>query len=303
MVNKITVTTTWLQGCSGCHISLLDLHEDFLKLLELIEIKYSTIIDIKDVPEVDLAIVEGAVSNIENEHLLKEIRSKSKKLIALGSCACYGGIVGMRNLFTIKEVMQCAYRETSSSIPEDIPKDPRIPEMLPFVKPLHAVVPVDYFLPGCAPTPKSIKETLFAIIDGKEPVFKTRNLCEECKRKKTLMLDPHRGLLVEKLLSPMEIDYIDPEICFLEQGILCLGPATIEGCGALCPSANMPCRGCWGPAPHALEQGAKMINAMAALLPTRELLEKEDIVGTGYRFTMAVSIYPHISGLKKEGNR
>jgi len=298
MTEKVTVATTWLQSCSGCHIALLDLHEELLDILELIDIRYSTIIDIKDVPEVDIGLVEGAVANEDNEVILKTFREKAKTIVALGTCACFGGIPGLRNLFMREDVLKRGYVETESTVDGKIPSGPEIPPLKEYVMPINQVVKVDYYIPGCPPLPSAIKDTLVALVEGRTPEVKTRNLCEECDRKKDKMLVASRDFVTDAVLSPHELDHIDPDLCFLEQGVLCMGPATCEGCGARCLKGNMPCRGCMGPTPGALEQGAKIVNALSSILPAGGLMFQEDIVGVGYRYSMPVSIYPHLA---KEG--
>ncbi|MFC1562552.1 F420-nonreducing hydrogenase [candidate division KSB1 bacterium] len=295
MSEKVSVATTWLQSCSGCHISLLDIHEELLDILNLIEIKYSTIVDVKEVPEVDVGIVEGAVANEGNEEILKIFREKAKTIIALGTCACFGGIPGLRNLFKLEEVLQRGFVDTESTVNGKIPAGPEIPPLKEYVKSINQVVDVDYYIPGCPPLPSAIKDALTAIVNGKKPEVKTRNLCEECDRKKEKMLIASRDFVTDTVLSPHELENIDSEICFLEQGVLCMGPATCEGCNARCIKGNMPCRGCMGPTPDALEQGAKIINALSSILPAGALMFHEDIVGVGYRYSLPVSIYPHLS--------
>ena len=295
MSEKVSVATTWLQSCSGCHISLLDMHEGLLDVLNLIEIKYSTIVDVKEVPEVDIGIIEGAVANGGNEEILKIFREKAKSIIALGTCACFGGIPGLRNLFKLEDVLQRGYVDTESTVDGKIPAGPEIPQLKEYVKPINQVVDVDYYIPGCPPLPSAIKDALVAIVNGDEPEVKTRNLCEECDRKKEKMLIASRDFVTDSVLSPNELDEIDSEICFLEQGVLCMGPATCEGCKTRCLKGNMPCRGCMGPTPDALEQGAKIINALSSILPAGALMFNEDIVGVGYRYSLPVSIYPHLS--------
>ncbi len=289
---KVTAASVWLQGCSGCHVSLLDLNEELLEFFEVIDLKASPIQDIKETPEVTVGLVEGCVSNSHNVEVLKKIREKSQILVALGTCACFGGIAGIRNIFHKQDLLSRAYVEAPSVEGGHIPSSSTIPEFYPDVKPISDIVKVDYYIPGCPPLPTMIRDVLLALAKGEEPVLPKKSLCDECGREHKEMLVPKREFVTEAVTSVMELDSIDPNKCFLEQGVLCMGPATREGCHARCMKGNMPCRGCMGPTPGALEQGAKIINALASVLPAGGLMFMEDIVGTGYRYSLPVSIVP-----------
>jgi F420-non-reducing hydrogenase small subunit len=294
MASRTTVATAWLQGCSGCHISFLDLNEALLDVLARVDIRYSPIVDIKEIPEVDVALVEGAVGNEENEHVLRELRAKAKLLVAFGTCACYGGVTSLRNLTPLGEVLDRAYVSTESTVDGQVPRGADIPAIQPWVRAVRQVVEVDATIPGCPPLPSIILKTVLALLDGKPVPQRTRNLCAECDRHKERMLVASRDFIADSVYSPHELETIDPKLCFLEQGVLCMGPATCEGCEARCMKGNMPCRGCMGPPPGSLEQGAKAINALSAILPAGALMFRDDVVGVGYRYSMPISVIPHI---------
>ena len=301
---KTDILTVWLQSCAGCHITLLDLHEELLDVLDLVDIKFSPVLmDVKEVPKVTVALVSGAVANEANEAMLKEVREKSDILIALGTCAAFGGIVGIRNLFTVDEMLTRAYVETESTVDGIMPKGKDVPTLLENVKPLDKVVKVDHYIPGCPPVPGTIKATIVALLAGKDPELPMKNLCDDCPRVQTELLIPKREFITDMVYAPCELETIDPKKCFLEQGVLCMGPATREGCGSRCLNANMPCRGCMGPSPNAMEQGAEIINALSSILPAGAIMFQEDIVGTGYRYSMASSIYPHIAKSKEDDKK
>jgi F420-non-reducing hydrogenase small subunit len=295
---KLSLATTTLQSCMGCHISLLDLDQQILDVLAAADIKCSPVADVKHPPPVDVALVEGSVANEANVEVLREYREKARILVAFGTCAAFGGVPGMRNLYERTEVLRRAYVETESTVDGRPPDGDGIPRLLPNVQPLSQVVKVDYVIPGCPPLPETIKNVLLALVEGREPDLPRRNLCEECRRQHQAMLVPQREFLSESVHAICEVDDIDSQKCFLEQGLLCLGPATREGCHARCLKGNMPCRGCMGPTPKALEQGAKMINAVASVLPAGGLMFMEDVVGTGYRYSVPVSIYPELATAK-----
>lgn len=294
MKEKVKIATGHLQGCFGCHIALLDLHEDIIGLLDMIDIVRSPVNDVKEVVSASLGILDGSVCNTENIKLAKKFRERSDKILAFGTCACFGGINGLRNLFLLKDVLKRGYMETESTVDGKIPSSEEVPEILPQVYSLDQVIKVDYYLPGCPPTTFMIKKVLGAILEGKEPELPAKNLCHECKRERKEIYIPRREFITDEVRILMELERIDLERCFLEQGILCMGPATREGCEARCIRGNFPCRGCMGPTPDALEQGAKMINALSNILPAGALMFTEDVVGVGYRYTLPVSIIPSL---------
>ena len=165
---KITVATTWLDGCSGCHMSFLDIDERLLQLVEKVDIVYSPIVDTKELPEqVDVGILEGSVSSEEDLHKAKEFRKHCNFLISLGDCAVSGNVPAMRNMFDLDEVFDRAYLENVQHCPQR-PTD-GVPKLLKTVLPLHGVVDVDLFVQGCPPPADAIWHVLSELVEGRVP--------------------------------------------------------------------------------------------------------------------------------------
>ncbi|MCP4155134.1 MAG: protein kinase [bacterium] len=283
-----------LTGCFGCQINLYDFHEQFEELHRLIDIRYSYAMDIKTIPEVDIGIVEGCVANTENEELLTILREKCTVLVALGTCACFGGIPGLRNLSQKNNAIYRSYINSESTIKsEQLPDSPVIPSLLDHVRPVSEVVKVDTIIPGCPSPHELILKSLKNVIRGTEFKIPMHNLCYECPRKHKEMLNGKREFITAKISAIMEHEEIDDTTCFLEQGVLCMGLSTREGCEARCLKSNIPCRGCMGPAPHVKETGAKWINALGSLLPGSSIRFRHDLVGLGYRYTLPISMMPY----------
>ena len=173
---KVRVATMWLSGCSGCHMSFLDLDERLVELVKLVDIVRSPIVDAKEISEVDVGIVEGCVNNNEQEHELKELRAHCKVLIALGDCAVTGNIPSMRNRFALWDVLLRAYEQTESTKISCIPNDPVVPKLLPKARPLQEVVKVDLSIPGCPPDADMIWYALTELMAGRMPKWSEKNL-------------------------------------------------------------------------------------------------------------------------------
>lgn len=171
MTAKARVATAWLGGCSGCHMSFLDLDERLLDLAGLMDLVYSPVVDVKTFPEnVDVTLVEGAVCNEEHLHQIKLIRERTKILVAFGDCAVAGNVTAMRNVLgTAESVLQRAYIENVTLNPQ-LPIEPGIvPALLDYVRPIHEVVPVDLHLPGCPPSADIIHFALSELLAGRTP--------------------------------------------------------------------------------------------------------------------------------------
>jgi NAD-reducing hydrogenase small subunit len=170
---RLKLATVWLAGCSGCHMSFLDLDEWLLELAELADLVYSPVLDAKEFPDgVDVTLIEGAVANEENLHMLRTVRQRSKLLVSFGDCAVTGNVTALRNpLGSAEPVLDRSYLELADRQPRK-PSEPGIlPVLLDRVEPLHAVVSVDYFLPGCPPLAKEIRTLLEAFVAGEEPAL------------------------------------------------------------------------------------------------------------------------------------
>jgi F420-non-reducing hydrogenase small subunit len=270
------------------------------------DIKYK---DVENMPDqsIDLTLFNGAVRNSENKHMAQLLRKKSKILVAYGSCAYMGGIPGLANFFSRAEIFSRAYEETeSTNNPKKIVPVTEfsvgegtleIPQMFNDVFPLNQIVDVDYYIPGCPPQSERLFEVFSAVVKGVDPPPKgsvvganDKTNCDECKRKKS------DKKLVKKFFRPWEIQD-DKETCFIEQGVICMGPATRSGCGVRCVEGNSPCRGCYGPPPGASDPGAKMMAAIGTMIDANKPEEIDEIIesivdpaGLFYRFSLPGSI-------------
>ena len=170
-MSKTIIATTSLAGCFGCHMSLLDIDEKILDLIELVEFNKSPINDIKNFTKMcDIGLVEGGCCNDENVHVLKDFRAHCKILVSVGECAIMGGLPALRNTVPLQECLDEAYLNGPSVIDNNesgiIPNDPELPVILNKVYPCHEVVRMDYHLPGCPPKAELIWEALYALITG-----------------------------------------------------------------------------------------------------------------------------------------
>jgi len=305
----------WAASCGGCDIAVLDIHEKILDVANAFDIvfwpvamdfKYDDVRRMED-KSIDLCLFNGAIRNSENEEIAHLLRAKSKALVAFGSCAMEGGIPGLANNTTKEEILRFVYKDSPSTVssnggvyPQQRTAMPEgeieIPLLWNTVRSLDQVIDVDYYIPGCPPVPTQIWGVIEYILSGKPLPPKgsvlgagVKTCCDECKRER-------QERKLKQFFRPFEIE-AKPDECLLDQGIVCMGPATRDGCGALCPTANMPCRGCYGPPPNASDQGAKMVSALSSIIDAHEPEEIErildqlvDPIGTFYRFSLAHSI-------------
>jgi NAD-reducing hydrogenase small subunit len=165
---KIRLATVWLDGCSGCHMSVLDTDERIIEIAKYVEVVWGPLVDSKEFPEnVDVALVEGAISSEEDLHRIHIIRERTKILVSLGDCAVTGNVSAMRNKFGTSAILKRGYLETST-LDAQIPREV-IPPLLPKARPVHELVPVDVFVPGCPPSADLIFQVLSELLEGKVP--------------------------------------------------------------------------------------------------------------------------------------
>jgi len=168
---KLKVATVSLAGCFGCHTSFLDIDERLLELVQHIEFDRSPLTDIKEVGRCDIGLIEGGVCNSENVMVLRAFRAHCKTLVAMGACAINGGLPAERNRFDVGLLLNEVYRGDRPGLSDDsvIPDDPELPLLLRQVRPIHAVVHVDYFLPGCPPSADAFWSFLNDLMAGRTP--------------------------------------------------------------------------------------------------------------------------------------
>lgn len=317
---KPKVAFYWCASCGGCEEAVVDLAEDILKVVAAVDIVlWPVALDFKRKHieamkngGIAVSFINGAVRTEEQEEMVRLLRKKSKLVIAFGSCAHLGGIPGLANLWNKELIFKHVYKDVPTvSNPENIypklktkvnGKELTLPEFFDTVHTLDQVIDVDYYLPGCAPPPDLIMDAVKAILKGKLPskgavLAPEKSLCDTCPRAEK---KPEK--LVMKEVKRVHEIIPDPEKCFLEEGIICLGPATRSGCGERCINANMPCKGCFGPTKEVADQGAKALSAVASILGVEdeekmgdEEVEKlinqiADPIGTFYMYSLASSI-------------
>jgi F420-non-reducing hydrogenase small subunit len=310
---KLKLGLYWAASCGGCEIAIVELRDKILDLDAAAEILFWPVAldykyaDVEAMPDrhIDVCLFNGAIRNSENEQVAHLLRKKSKVFVAFGACAQLGGIPGLANLFSRESIFERAYLgepsvvntdralpQTSYAMPEGTVE---IPRLYNTVKTLAQVEDVDYFVPGCPPQPHQIWAVVEAILSGNLPAkgsvvgANDKTVCDECKHTRQ---EKH----IKKFYRPHEV-IPDSNACLFDQGIICAGPATRGGCGALCTRVDLPCRGCYGAPPRVIDQGAALLSAAASVVDAnteeqaaRIVSEIVDPLGTFYRFGLPASL-------------
>jgi F420-non-reducing hydrogenase small subunit len=307
----------WAAACGGCEIAVLNIHEGILDVDANFEVvfwpvamdaKYKDVEAMAD-GSITLCLFNGAIRNSENEEMAHLMRRKSQVLVAFGSCACEGCIPGLANFSSLQSLLDTAYgTPTTDPVNGNRPRAAyaapegmlHLPTLYESVKTLDQTVPVDYYMPGCPPESRQIAAVLDLVIKAlhgeaalppKGAVIGAgeSTVCDECPR-------PREEKTITEFRR-MATYQPNVTVCLLEQGILCAGLATRSGCQARCPTANMPCIGCYGAPPDVIDQGARMLSAVASVIGSNDPKEIRKIMegivdpaGTFYKFGLAHSL-------------
>lgn len=321
----------WAASCGGCEIAVLNINEKILDVDANFEVVFWPVAmdakykDVEAMPDksILLTLFNGGMRNKENEEIAQLMRRKSQILVAFGSCACEGCIPGLANLSSPEQVINTAFNTVSTINPDhyqplydfQMPEgNIQIPEFNPVLKTLDQVVPVDYYMPGCPPESHQIAavvDLVIKVLHGEATLPPTgatigaggSTVCDDCPRTRNIKT-------ITKFMRIQDLDPIDPTLCLLEQGIPCNGPATRNGCGALCPSAGAQCIGCYGPAEGVVDYGARLVGAFASVIDSNDPVEIEAILdgipdpaGQFYRFNLAGSLLRASKAAWKSGNK
>ena len=308
----------WAASCGGCEIAVLNIDAKVLDLdanfdvafwPAAMDVKYKDVEAMAD-DSILVTLFNGGIRTAENEHMARLLRRKSKILVAFGSCANEGCIPGLANLTSREAMFETVYAGPSTENPTGVRPLPAaavaegqltLPAVEPVLRTLDQVVEVDYHMPGCPPESHQIAavvDLLVQVVQGKAELpprgavigAGQSTVCDECPRQRDVK---H----ITRIRRIQEMPPLDPAICLLEQGLMCNGPATRSGCTARCPQAGAPCIGCYGAAPEALDQGARMMTAIASVIEGKDAASIDavldgipDPAGMFYRFSLAHSL-------------
>lgn len=304
---KPKVAFYWCASCGGCEEAVVDLDEELLDVADAVDIVFWPVAldfkekDVAAMPDGSIlaSFINGAIRNSHQQEMAELLRAKSQVVVAFGICAQLGGIPGLANLSDAKGIFAEVYRDGVTPVRQHRENgySLSLPEFFDTVVALDRVIEVDYYVPGCPPTPNIVRDAVHALLAPELPPKGTvlapdHALCEECPRKDSR---PEK-LLVKEFTRPHQV-VADQQTCLLAQGLVCLGPGTRAGCNALCIRGNMPCTGCFGATSRVRDYGAKALSAIASVIESNDesqiaqaLEAVPDPVGTFYRYSLPSSM-------------
>lgn len=252
---KAKVSTEWLSGCSGCHVAVVDLHEKLLNLVDNIEfVRIPVLMDERGYPRADIGLVEGAIRSDHDREAVIKMRESVDKLVAFGTCASYGGVSGLGWLYKEDAILNKVYGNLPTTTETGRPQG--VPVLEHSVIPIDEVVKVDVHLPGCPPHPYYIAQAIKVLLGEKDAVMPAGTVCSTCNRK----MEKRKGVTLRKgaVTAP------EKDVCFLSQGVICLGSVTLDRCRAQCTNKGVACAGCTGPSIAVVEEPQLDIRNMVA---------------------------------------
>ncbi len=272
-----------LNACSGCEISLLDMGENFLKLLEVVQIVHLPLLmdskhienlqnaQVLELPKADIGLVSGSIKTRENLQLALAMRESCDFIIGMGTCATHGGIPALANSYTNEQIMTCCFKTDNTDETDRFPTE-LVPGLLESCHALDEKIKVDFYLPGCPPHPDHLFNLICALEKGEDYVLPEKSVCDNCSAQREgigEVTNLKRPLKLPDWKDSQDLENPDQFKCFIEQGFLCMGPVTRDGCGgdkdlARCITAGMPCRGCYGPIQHQGNQKLGILNALSS---------------------------------------
>ncbi len=314
-MSKPKVALYWCASCGGCEEAVVDLAERLLDLAGLADIVFWPVAldfklsDVRAMPDksIDVCLINGGIRTTENEEVARILRAKAKVIVAYGACSSWGGVPGLANLSSKEDIFDWVYRDAPTTDNKaDVRPSPgvdeggiklELPSLLARMEPLDRVVDVDYYVPGCSPTPDVTWNALAALLSGTPPKKGTvigadnRALCHTCPLNETKPAKVAvKGFRRITEFAP------DRSKCLLVQGLPCLGPVTRGGCTARCVKGGMPCTGCFGPVDGVPDFGGKAVSYLASALDLegekeieQELSKIVDVVGVISRYSLPAS--------------
>jgi F420-non-reducing hydrogenase small subunit len=313
----VKVAEEWLNICGGCEVAVLDIGEKLLDVLPSLEFVHMPVLmdhkyfgqtgerSVLKIPEADVGMISGGIRTEEERQIALEMRRQCKTLIALGSCACFGGLPALANMYKVEELYEKVFRGSRTTEPGETPSD-GVPPLEERVYALDEVIKVDVYIPGCPMNPVIILDALTALLEGKPFELAERSVCDDCpaRRERKSEVTLRRPLQAAEFVPG---DY-DKLRCFNEQGILCLGPVTRSGCGRqMDPSARqvprcikgfMPCRGCFGPIRKGANPMVDMMGALSSIGLDAKLVEDRRAMLNRY-----VGAHDHLKPLPAKAGR